>query len=281
MHGLIEINCRVNWPAIVPTTTKPNAPIDRFHPARLTGSVIPQLIDLHIGLTGMIMNKTMRLNSKERNSLLRAPFIGAGDDIASAKLMEAAHIINCPARQMLFREGEPPEFLYCVLSGYIRLYRMSRDGREADIRICGPGDTFNDSLIYGSDRCPHNAQVAESSVLARFELPRLRQLIEEEPGVAKAVMRSLSNGLISSMECIANDRLQTAPQRVAHYLITNCPHDATSYSVRLPFQKSLLAGKLGLAPEALSRAFSALRSSGVIVRGRIIQVNDLGALKQI
>src|SRR5690606_15929591 len=109
----------------------------------------------------------------------------------------------------------------------------------------------------------------------------IRQLIDEEPSVAKAIMRSLSNGLISSMECIANDRLQTAPQRVAHYLITNCPHDATSYSVRLPFQKTLLAGKLGLAPEALSRAFSALRSAGVIVRGRIIQVNDLAALKQI
>ena len=227
------------------------------------------------------MNKTIRLNNKDRNNLLRVPFIGAGDDAASAKLMEAAAIIHCSARQILFREGDPPEYLYCVLSGYCRLYRMSRDGREADIRICGPGDTFNDSLIYGSDRCPHNAQVAENAVIARFELSRLRQLIDEEPGVAKAVMRSLSNGLLSAMECIANDRLQTAPQRVAHYLITNCPHDATSYSLRLPFQKSLLAGKLGLAPEALSRAFSALRSSGVIVRGRIIQVNDLAALKQI
>jgi len=49
----------------------------------------------------------------------------------------------------------------------------------------------------------------------------------------------------------------------------------------LPFQKSLLAGKLGLAPEALSRAFSALKKAGVTVRGRIVQVNDVAALKQI
>jgi CRP-like cAMP-binding protein len=83
------------------------------------------------------------------------------------------------------------------------------------------------------------------------------------------------------MDCVANDRLQTAPQRVANYLITSGPHGATSYSMRLPFQKSLLAGKLGLAPEALSRAFSTLRDAGVTVRGRVVQVNDISALRQI
>jgi CRP/FNR family transcriptional regulator, dissimilatory nitrate respiration regulator len=51
--------------------------------------------------------------------------------------------------------------------------------------------------------------------------------------------------------------------------------------MRLPFQKSLLAGKLGLAPEALSRAFSTLRDNGVIVRGRLIHVENTGALENI
>lgn len=227
------------------------------------------------------MHKSARLGSKERNILLRTPFIGAGDDAASAKLIEAAEIVSSSARTILFREGEEPEHFYCVISGFVRLYRLNKDGREADIRICGPGDTFNECLLLGSDRYNYHAQVAENSVLARFDLMQVRTLMDEDAEIAKAVMRSLSNSLLSAMECIANDRLQTAPQRVADYLIKSCPHDVTSYSVRLPFQKSLLAGKLGLAPEALSRAFSSLRDSGVIVRGRVIQVSDLGALKQI
>ena len=45
--------------------------------------------------------------------------------------------------------------------------------------------------------------------------------------------------------------------------------------------KTTLAGKLGLAPEALSRAFSSLRRAGVTVRGRVIQISDVSALKQI
>ena len=227
------------------------------------------------------VNKTMKLSSREKNILLRAPFIAAGDEISTIRLMEAATLVTVTPRHILFREGDAAEHLFCVLSGYVRLYRLSRDGREADIRICGPGDTFNDCLIFGSDRNHYHAQAAESTTLARFDLPKLRELMDEEPGVAKAVLRCLSNSLLTTMECVANDRLQTAPQRVANYLIQHGPHDATSNALRLPFQKSLLAGKLGLAPEALSRAFSSLRNAGVIVRGRVIQVNDLSALKQI
>lgn len=235
------------------------------------------------GLSGsrMDVNKTVKLSNRDRNMLLRAPLIGVADDAAALKLMEAATITAVNARHLLFKEGEAAQHFYCVLSGYVRLYRLDRHGREADVRVSGPGDTFNECLIFGSDTYRYTAQAAENCTMARFELARIRTLIDQEPAIAKAVMRCLSNSLLSTMDCIANDRLQTAPQRVAHYLISQGPRDATSFSLRLPFQKSLLAGKLGLAPEALSRAFSALKKSGVTVRGRIVQVNDVAALKQI
>lgn len=227
------------------------------------------------------MNGMVKLNSKEKSILLSAPFIGVGDEISTAKLIETSTIITMPARSVLFREGEHAEHLYCVLDGYVRLYRLSRDGREADVRICGPGDTFNECLIFGAEHYHYNAQSAERCTFARFDLARIRTMIDDDPKVARTLMRCLSRSLLTTMDCVANDRLQTAPQRVANYLITQGPGDATSFSLRLPFQKSVLAGKLGLAPEALSRAFSSLRDVGVIVRGRIIQVSDIAALKAL
>ena len=70
-------------------------------------------------------------------------------------------------------------------------------------------------------------------------------------------------------------------QRVARYLLSHCAPDGRAVSFRLPYQKSLLAGKLGLAPEALSRAFSLLRNHGVNVRGRLVQITDPEALRRI
>ncbi|QCI97221.1 Crp/Fnr family transcriptional regulator [Agrobacterium larrymoorei] len=227
------------------------------------------------------MNRIVKLSSKDKNSLLRLPFLGAVDEESALSLMEAASLQTLSPRHVLFREGEPAEHLYCVLNGYVRLFRTSRDGREADVRICGPGETFNDCLIFGADQNRYSAQIAESCTLARLELSRIKAMIEADTKLAKAVIENLSKSALTSMECVANDRLQTAPQRVAHYLITQAPGEKGSYSLRLPFQKSVLAGKLGLAPEALSRAFSSLRNCGVIVRGRVIQINDTAALRQV
>jgi CRP-like cAMP-binding protein len=75
--------------------------------------------------------------------------------------------------------------------------------------------------------------------------------------------------------------MQTAPQRDAHYLLTHCVEEGSIACLRLPFQKSLLARKLGLAPEALSRAFSTLRQAGVTVRGRAIAIRDVNALRAV
>lgn len=229
----------------------------------------------------MTVNKVLRLNSREKNILTKTPLMAALNPASAARMLDLAAAINYESRDILFREGETAENFYCVLSGYVRLYRLNKDGREADIRICGPGDVFAECLLYLGPNYRYNAQAAENVTLARFDIAKVRAAAEQDADIARSIMQALAQHLLSTMDCVANDRLQTAPQRVAHFLLTSCPKDGNSASIRLPFQKSLLAGKLGLAPEALSRAFSALRRAGVTVRGRLIQINDVNALRQI
>lgn len=227
------------------------------------------------------MNKLLKMNARERNILVKTPIMSSLGPGALSRMLDIATVTSCEAKDILFREGETAEYFYCVLTGYARLYRLSKDGREADIRVCGPGDIFAECLLYLGPTYRYNVQAAENITVARFDLVKVRQIAEQETDVARAIMQSLAVHLLSTMDCIANDRLQTAPQRVAHYLLNNCAQDITSASIRLPFQKSLLAGKLGLAPEALSRAFSTLKRSGVTVRGRVINITDISALRQV
>lgn len=228
-----------------------------------------------------MLDRNHRANQRERSLLAKTAFIRALSPMASSKMLDSAQIVNLPARSAIFREGEQAHSFYCVLSGYVRLYRVSRDGRQADIRICGPGDMFAECLIYGGDTYRFHAQAAENIVLSRFDMQDIRELAEQDTTVAKAIMSTLSDHLLTTMDCVVNDRLHTAPQRVADYLLARCTNDIGPASIRLPFQKSLLAGMLGLAPEALSRAFSSLRRIGVTVRGRVIQIGDVEALKDV
>jgi CRP-like cAMP-binding protein len=110
----------------------------------------------------------------------------------------------------------------------------------------------------------------DHAFLARFDLAKVRELLDEYPHIGNRHHAQPVRHLLSTIDCLASDRMQTAPQRVATYLLTHCKAEGLAASMRLPFQKSLLARKLGLAPEALSRAFSSLRAAGVTVSGRSI-----------
>ncbi len=227
------------------------------------------------------MNSNLKLSHRDRAMLMQAPFLAGLSNGALLRLMSVMTISTVQARKFVVREGEPADAFFCVLSGYVRLYRLSREGREADIMICPPGDTFADCQLFGDGTYRYHAQAAEATTIARFDMQAVRELIRQEPEIAGALIASISRHLQGTMDCIANDRLFTAPQRVANYILGCCPVDGGPASIRLPFQKSLLAGMLGLAPEALSRAFSSLRRVGVTVRGRVIQVEDVEALRDI
>ena len=227
------------------------------------------------------MNKTLKLNIRDMLVLRETSLMAPLGPSAKAKMMELVVVNHHEARDILFSAGDPGRYIYCVLHGYVRLFRLNREGREADIRIFGQGDTINDWLLVTGGPCQCTAQAAEPVTVARFEIDMVRALAVQEPDMAMALIEGLASGLETMMEMVASDRLQTAHQRVANYLLQRCPQHSNSAMIRLPYQKSLLAGQLGLAPEALSRAFSALRCAGVIVRGRHIQVNDVDALRRI
>jgi CRP-like cAMP-binding protein len=198
------------------------------------------------------------------------------------RILDGVVISGSEARDVLFREGTAADCFYVVLSGYVRLYRIGSDGKEADTGVFGPGDVFGQCAMFLNDRHTFNAQAAEPVTLARFDFGRVRQIMREEPEFALALMNIMARHLNDARANVANDRLRTAPQRVANYLLelANANGDGAP-TFRLPFQKSLLAGKLGLAPEALSRAFSQLRNSGVSIRGRVIHISDAEALRKI
>ncbi|MBZ9793197.1 Crp/Fnr family transcriptional regulator [Rhizobium sp. 3T7] len=226
------------------------------------------------------MTRALKLSGAQRAVLGGALIASSLDRHERDALLSCAVAVRYELQDVLFREREKARYFYCVLSGYVRLFRGS-EGREADISICEPGDSFGECLVLAGEGYNYSAQAMEHAILARFDIAQVKALLDRQPRIGSAIARSLSQHLLSTMDCLARDRMNTSPQRVAHYLLTHCTNEGTRASLRLPFQKSLLARKLGLAPEALSRAFSTLRTSGVSVSGRAIAIEDINVLRQV
>jgi hypothetical protein len=71
---------------------------------------------------------------------------------------------------------------------------------------------------------------------------------------------------------------QSATQRVAEFLTSLAPCTEGPCTIALPYDKSVIAGRLGLKPESLSRIFAKLRSIGVDVRASHVIVSEMARL---
>jgi CRP/FNR family transcriptional regulator, dissimilatory nitrate respiration regulator len=227
------------------------------------------------------MNRPLKPGMRDREILIKSTLLSQLGMESTAAMMEMAAILSLAPHQVLFRAGEAADSLYCVLIGYVRAYHLEAGGREADVALYGPGEFIGAGAVFDNKGHTVNAQTAEPTVVARFDVRRVRDAAFRQSDLAMALAGTLARQLDHALLTIGNDRLHTAQQRVANYLLSNCPNDGKATSFRLPYQKSLLAGKLGLAPEALSRAFSMLRDHGVHVRGRLVQIDDPEALRRI
>ncbi|MEZ5722608.1 MAG: helix-turn-helix domain-containing protein [Paracoccaceae bacterium] len=74
-------------------------------------------------------------------------------------------------------------------------------------------------------------------------------------------------------------KARTGPQRVAEFLLELTQSPVGSCSVELPYDKVLIAGRLGMKPESLSRAFTKLREQGVRIQQNSAEIDDVEGLR--
>ncbi|RVJ49317.1 Crp/Fnr family transcriptional regulator [Sinorhizobium medicae] len=224
--------------------------------------------------------ETLQLTSSDWTTFLGSRFFVRLPRSTVEAILEETRLSTYEEHDVLFHQGDSIDDVFFVLSGLIRLYRVGKDRREADVAVLSKGEMFAENAIY-LGRATASAEAAEESVIARIDSAKLRKIAAADPDVAQAFIEHLCHRGKMTEDMLAQDRLLTATQRVASYILSHCPNGTnTSFSFRLPFQKNILAGKLGVAPEALSRAFSTLRQSGVIVKGRMIEIHDRYALER-
>jgi CRP-like cAMP-binding protein len=101
------------------------------------------------------------------------------------------------------------------------------------------------------------------------------------PDIALAIIASTSQRLDRLVQEIEHLKAQSGIQRVAEFLASLCPPGAGPHTITLPYDKTLIAGRLGLKPESLSRAFAKLRRVGVDVRASHVVVKEATKLRYL
>jgi CRP-like cAMP-binding protein len=183
--------------------------------------------------------------------------------------------------ESLFRQGDPATAFFIVIDGWVKLYRITLSGEETVIHILTKGDSFAEAVAFTGSRFPATAEAISDARVVRIPADHIVRSIRESPDIALAMIASTSQHLHHLVQQVEQLKAQSGVQRVAEFLASLAPVDQGSCVIALPYDKVLIAARLGLKPESLSRAFAKLRSVGVAVHASHVAVNDVAKLRQL
>jgi CRP/FNR family transcriptional regulator len=184
--------------------------------------------------------------------------------------------------QSIFSEGQPGDGFYVVMSGRIKIFKVSAEGKEQILHIFGPGEPFGEVPVFSGKPFPANAEAIAASQLLFFPKQAFIALTSATPSLALNMLAVLSLRLRQFTVQIENLSLKEVPGRLASYLIYLAAEQAAADSVTLTISKGQLASLLGTIPETLSRMMAKMAGMGLIeVEGRTIRLLDRDALEDL
>ena len=177
-----------------------------------------------------------------------------------------------PADAPIVYRGDRSEALYVILSGRVKVHQATASGDDVIIDIKGAGDYFGEMALI--EREPRSADVTtiEPSELAQMDGEDLRKVMEEQPAIAWALLRNLSQKVREQNERIEMLATRDVAGRVAATLLklaasqgTALPPDSRRIRIEANLTQSDIAAIVGATRERVSRALSSFAKQGAIL----------------
>jgi CRP/FNR family transcriptional regulator len=179
-------------------------------------------------------------------------------------LSASAAVKKVQKGEHIFSEGVDATAFFIVISGKVKIYKLSPDGKEHTLHIHGPGDLVAEAAIFDSMRYPASCMAIEDSQLVRISREGFLALIKNHPDLALKMMSGYSKRLRQFVTKIEELSLKDIKSRLAGYLLENSSEKSGVVTCRLVYSKKELASFLGTIPETLSRALAFLKQKKLI-----------------
>ncbi|MGE4078636.1 MAG: cyclic nucleotide-binding domain-containing protein [Reyranella sp.] len=197
-----------------------------------------------------------------------------------AALLATCFVQTLPRGATPCHQGDKPEFLHIVLSGKVGLFAEG-PREEMLIEFFGPGDGFVLPAVMLDMPYLVTARLIDEGRILLWPAAAFRAQVRANGALAYGATLQLSSYWRILMGQIKDLKLLSATERLSAMLLALAPRQSGSATVTLPGGRRLIAGRLGITPQSLSRAFATLRPLGVSGQGRQIAIADLERLRDL
>ncbi|MCX7174356.1 MAG: Crp/Fnr family transcriptional regulator [Proteobacteria bacterium] len=186
--------------------------------------------------------------------------------------------------EMLFQKGDPPRGFFVIVFGQVKLAFPSSQGNEKVVDILGPRQCFGEAVMFMDRPYPVFAESLSDTLLLHISKNAVFDLLEHDPSFARRMLAGLSLRLHALVQDVESYSSRSSTQRVIGFLLQHCEAEADcegEKTIALPTSKQVIASRLNLTPETLSRIFHDLAEAKLIsVHGKEITIHDLKHLRE-
>jgi CRP/FNR family transcriptional regulator len=196
---------------------------------------------------------------------LRGGFLFAMPPAAVERLLGEAIRINVPAGSLVYREEESPRLLV-VVTGLLRIFVSSTDGRQVTVRYARSGDVAGLALVVGGP-APMSIQAMTGSLLVALRVETLRALLATDPAVARACAEELGHQVHQLLVDVAEQAFLPVRERLARQLLLLAARGPGRHLVVTASQQEL-ADAIGSVREVVTRNLHQLQDERLVRVGR-------------
>lgn len=184
---------------------------------------------------------------------------------------------------LVFRQGDPCDAFYMVVTGQIKLFITATNGQEKVIELIGPGNSFGEALMFLEKPFIVSAQALADSLLIRVGRHAVVQEIERDARFCTRMLAGMARRLHGLVMDVEGYSLHSGMQRLIGFLLRGVTEkqrfSKAVVTVSLPVSKATLASRLSLTPEYFSRVLHELESEGLIqIDKRDVRILDIERL---
>jgi CRP/FNR family transcriptional regulator, transcriptional activator FtrB len=195
-----------------------------------------------------------------------------------ADLIAAGYLQFFPPGVTLIHERDPADFLHIVVEGTVELY-AGHDGHETTMEFYRPVSAFILAAVLLDQVYLQSARTLTRARILMIPAARVRGWMAMDAAFMSSIVGELARGYRLMVKALKNQKLRTGAERLANWLINAEAAQGTPGRVAIDIEKRVLASRLGMTPENLSRALNTLAAHGVEVKGPRIDIADAAALR--
>ena len=228
-------------------------------------------------------NRNLTDVKQSREAVLDCPLFNQFPAEKVDQILTRSRLIDLSEGEFLLQQGDSAMEFFLVLKGELKLVTSSATGQEKILHIIHPGQTFAEVLMFlGKPRYPAAVEALANSQLIGFPSDLYKVLLSESIEACFGLLGDFAlrnRQLVGEIEALT---LYNATFRVVQYLLKEIPSNqisATSVKLRAP--KNVIAARLAITPETLSRILSKLKRDGIIeVSDKQVTLHDIDWMRK-